>query len=41
VWVTDEVRRRASDAPLAFESLGAHVLRGFEHPVTLYRVRRA
>ena len=40
VWVTGEVCRRASDAPLVFDPLGAHALRGFEHPVELYRVRR-
>ena len=40
VWVTGEVRRRASGAPLVFDPLGAHTLRGFEHPVALYRVRR-
>ena len=40
VWVTDEVRRRASEAPLVFDPLGAQTLRGFEHSVELYRVRR-
>jgi adenylate cyclase len=41
VWVTDEVRRRADDAPLQFDALGAYALRGFEDDVALYRVRRA
>jgi adenylate cyclase len=41
VWVTDEVRRRAEGAPVAFEPLGTYVLRGFEQDVTFYRVRRA
>jgi len=41
VWVTDEVRRRADGAPLAFDALGAYALRGFEGDVALYRVRRA
>ena len=41
VWVTDEVRRRAGGAPLAFESLGAHALRGLDRAVTLHRVRRS
>ena len=41
VWVTDEVRCRADGAPLAFEPLGEHALRGFERAVPLFRVRRA
>jgi adenylate cyclase len=40
VWATDEVRRRAAGAPLAFEPLGEHVLRGFDRPVALFAVRR-
>jgi len=41
VWVTDEVRRRADGAPVTFDALGDHALRGFEHPVALFRVRRS
>ena len=41
VWVTDEVRCRAAGAPLVFEPLGEHPLRGFERAVPLFRVRRA
>ena len=41
VWVTDEVRRRAGGAPVAFDPLGTYALRGFVQDVALYRVRRA
>jgi adenylate cyclase len=40
ILVTDEVCRRAEHAPLAFEALGEHKLRGMDRPVALYRVRR-
>ncbi len=41
VLVTDEVRDRAESSGLAFEPVGAPTLRGFEEPVTLFRVDRA
>jgi adenylate cyclase len=41
VWATEEVRRRAEGAPLTFEPLGDHVLRGFNRPVALFAVRRS
>jgi adenylate cyclase len=40
IWATDEVRRRAVGAPLVFEPLGEHALRGFDRPVPLFAVRR-
>jgi len=40
IWATDEVRRRADGAPLVFEPLGEHVLRGFAQPVPLFAVQR-
>jgi adenylate cyclase len=41
ILATDEVRRRVESTALAFESIGMKQLRGFESPVSLYRVRRA
>lgn len=40
VLVTDEVRRRAESSSVAFAPFGEHTLRGFEHPVALFRVYR-
>ncbi len=41
IVVTEAVQQRAAAAPVAFVPLGAHVLRGFDGPVSLYRLERA
>ena len=40
IIVTDEVRQRAESPALTFEPQGEAVLRGFDRPVTLFRLRR-